>query len=266
MTKTNSESGHAKNVTNFHTLIEVCISFGAAYSPLRRELTIPGLTSAHSTYFASVTDVNTWITNGKNTKVAREKTYQPFSTLITRVQAAARACGINGADYDNIAFLVRKLHGQRAVPKQPASTADPNAVPTVPPAAPPATPAATPPAPAPKNISVSQMSFDSRLSNLDLLIKLLNSLPAYAPAEPDLGVTSLSALYNLMMQQNEAVIKSEIATASSRITRNHVLYTPVTGMVAIARDVRSYVMSIFTINSPEYREVSALKIINLTPR
>jgi hypothetical protein len=258
MTKSNSESGHAKNVTNFHTLIEVCTSFGAAYSPLRHELTIPGLTSGHSSYLASVTDVNTVITTRKNAKVARNKTYAPFSVLTTRIQAAARACGIIGADYDNIVTLVRKSHGQRAVAKLHASTAEPNVVPV--------TPQATPPVPAPKNISVSQMSFDSRLSNLDLLIKLLNSLPAYAPIEPELGVTSLRALYNLMMQQNEAVIRSEIATTTSRIKRNHDLYAPVTGMVAVARDVKSYVMSIFSINSPQYHEVSALKFTDMNPR
>jgi hypothetical protein len=252
MSKTNSESGHAKNVTNFHILIEVCTSFGAAYSPLRHELTIPGLTSAHSTFFASETDVNSTVTFGKTSQVAREKTYEPFSVLATQLQDAASACGIKGSDYDNIVTLVRKLHGQRAVPKQPASTADPNASPVT--------------TPAPKYISVSQMSFDSRLSNFDLLIKLLSSLPAYAPTEPALGVISLRALYNLMMKQNEAVIKSEIASATSRIKRNHDLYAPVTGMLSIAREVKIYVRSVFTKNSPQYHEVAAIKFIDLNPR
>jgi hypothetical protein len=72
-------------------------------------------------------------------------------------------------------------------------------------------------------ISSSQMSFDSRLDNFDKLIKLLSSIPAYAPNEPDLKVEALTALYNDLKAKNMAVINAETPLSTARIARNEVL-------------------------------------------
>ena len=45
-----------------------------------------------------------------------------------------------------------------------------------------------------KEISSSQMSYDSRLDNFDKLIKLLTSVTLYAPNEADLKVTALTTI------------------------------------------------------------------------
>ena len=73
-------------------------------------------------------------------------------------------------------------------------------------------------------ISTSQMSYDSRLDNLDKLIKLLASVPQYAPNEADLKTSALTALYTDLKTKNTAVINAEIPLNNARITRNEVMY------------------------------------------
>ena len=40
-----SETGHAKNVANFETLISAVQTFGTAYNPARTDLKVPALTT-----------------------------------------------------------------------------------------------------------------------------------------------------------------------------------------------------------------------------
>ena len=108
-------------------------------------------------------------------------------------------------------------------------------------------------------ISSSQMSFDSRLDNFDKLIKLLSSIPAYAPNEADLKVEALTALYNDLKAKNMAVINAETPLSTARIARNEVLYKQNTGIVDITVDVKNYVKSVFGATSPQYKLISNLK-------
>lgn len=55
-------------------------------------------------------------------------------------------------------------------------------------------------------ISTAQLSYDSKLENLDKLIMLLESTPPYAPNEEDLKVASLKALYTSLKTTNTEVL------------------------------------------------------------
>lgn len=111
-------------------------------------------------------------------------------------------------------------------------------------------------------ISSSQMSFDSRLDNLDKLIKLLTSVTAYAPNEADLKVTALTTLYTDLRTKNTAVITAEAPLVNARIARNDVLYKAGTGVVDTSVDVKTYVKSIFGATSPQYKTISGLTFTN----
>ena len=108
-------------------------------------------------------------------------------------------------------------------------------------------------------ISSSQMSFDSRLDNLDKLIKLLTSIPAYAPNEADLKVAALTTLLTDLKTKNTAVITAETPLVNARIARNDVLYKADTGVVDTSVDVKTYVKSVFGATSPQYKTISGLK-------
>lgn len=142
--------------------------------------------------------------------------------------------------------LVRKLQGRRATPKmteeeKKVAAEAGNEV---------------------TEISSSQMSFDSRLDNLDKLIKLLTSVTAYAPNEADLKVTALTTLYTDLRTKNTAVITAEAPLVNARIARNDVLYKAGTGVVDTSVDVKTYVKSIFGATSPQYKTISGLTFTN----
>ena len=108
-------------------------------------------------------------------------------------------------------------------------------------------------------ISTSQMSYDSRLDNFDKLIKLLSSVPAYAPNEADLKIASLTALYTDLKAKNLAVINAETPLNNARIARNDVMYKDNVGLVDVATDVKTYIKSVYGATSPQYKTVSSLK-------
>jgi hypothetical protein len=246
----NFETGHAKNVANFQALLSACISFGPSYNPQRPDITLSGLSSKISSCLARMSSTNTQFSDTKIELGNRELTFSTLSAKTTRVLAAVKASDVKASDLDNITTIVRRLNGHRAVAKLPASTADPNANPANP---------STTSADIVKNISVSQMSFDSRLANLDILIKLLINLPGYLPSATDITIAALQAIYNLMLKQNNAVIKSNQALDRQRGLRNIELYAPKTGIIDIASDVKSYVKSQYAANSIEYKAVAAIK-------
>ena len=106
------------------------------------------------------------------------------------------------------------------------------------------------------------MSYDSRLDNFDKLIKLLSSVPAYAPNEADLKIAALTALYTDLKAKNLAVLNAEIPLNNARISRNDILYKENIGLVDVASDVKTYIKSVFGATSPQYKAVSTLKFTN----
>jgi hypothetical protein len=108
------------------------------------------------------------------------------------------------------------------------------------------------------------MSYDSRLENLDKLIALLTSVELYNPNEEELKVTSLTALYNDLKAKNTDVVTATIQLSNARISRNDVLYKPLTGLVDIAFDTKIYIKSVFGASSPQFKQVSKLNFI--TPK
>jgi len=138
--------------------------------------------------------------------------------------------------------LIRKLQGRRATPKmsddkKKALEAEGKSV---------------------KESSSSQMSLDSRLDNFDKLIKLLATVPEYAPNEAELSVDGLTTLYYDLNSKNLDVINASVPLNNARIARNNVLYTPISGLVDISADVKLYVKSVFGASSPQYKAISGL--------
>lgn len=143
--------------------------------------------------------------------------------------------------------LVRKLQGRRSTPKmtdeeKQAAEAEGKEV---------------------KESSSSQMSYDSRLDNFDKLVKLLASVPEYAPNETDLTTESLTALYADLSAKNTAVINATVPLNNARIVRDQILYSALTGIVGISVDVKTYVKSVFGATAPQYKAISGLKFTSL---
>ena len=168
---------------------------------------------------------------------------QPLRKLAARINSAVASSDVASNTLPDVKTLTRKLQGQRATPKKDDPPTDP----------------ANPGEAGPKNISVSQLSYDSRLENLGKLIELLAVQTGYVPNETELSVTGLRALHTEMDRLNTAVINAQKPVVNARAARNNELYHPQTGLVKVSTDVKAYIKSVFTIKSPQYKQVSRLQ-------
>ena len=238
-----SELGNNRNAINFDTLIINCTSFGTAYNPSKASLKITALQAQSTLAKNSITAINSLTPAYKNAVSARVSAFKTFDKLITRVNNALKASDTSQQVDESAQTIIRKLQGRRATPKKTeeqkkvASEAGVEIV----------------------EISTSQMSYDSRLDNLDKLIKLLASVPQYAPNEADLKVTALTALYNDLKAKNLAVINTEVPINNARIARNDIMYKENVGLVDIALDIKTYIKSVYGATSPQFKQISGLK-------
>lgn len=236
-----SETGHAKNVTNFEELISLCNGYGAVYNPANPNLSPAALAVLLTNANASLSTLNSTIPQWVNAVNAREEAFKPLSALTTRVVSSLAASGASEEVTADAKSIARKLKGERAG-KGSTEPIDPNN-----------------PNVNPKTISVSQMSYDSRIENFERLIRLLEQQPAYTPNESDLNVAGLNTLLAQLRTLNTNTINTYTNVSNARLSRNNVLYNSVTGLVQVAANIKLYVKSVFGASSAQYKQIAGLK-------
>ena len=237
-----SETGHANNVANFENLITSTTAFGTSYNPSKETLKSPSLITLLGAAKESLNAVNIAQSAYSNAVAARESSFEPFSKLITRVNNALKATDTTTQVDESAQTIVRKLQGKRASAKltdeeKKALEAEGKEV---------------------TQISATQLSYDSRLENLDKLIMLLSSVALYNPNEEELKVTSPTTYYNELKAKNSDVLVPTIQLSNARISRNDILYKSQTGLVDRAFDTKVYIKSVFGATSPQYKQISKL--------
>jgi multidrug resistance efflux pump len=241
-----SETGHAKNVANFEKLITNVTGFGTVYNPSKENIKLPALNAQLASAKGAISEINSAESAYKNAVSIREAAFAPLGKLITRVNNSLKASGSTSHIEESVMTLVRKMQGRRATPKltdeeKKAAESEGKEV---------------------KQISSSQMSYDNRLDNFDKLIKLLASEPEYTPNEPELTINALTKLCNDLSAKNTDVINAAVPLTNARIVRNNVIYAPITGIIDISVDVKTYVKSVFGATSPQYKAISGLTFTN----
>ena len=231
-----SETGHANNVANLESLILSATAFGTSYNPSKESLKLSSLQTLLSASKDSLNATNIAQSAYSNAVSAREAAFEPFSKLITRVNNALKASDTTVQVDESAQTIVRKLQGRRASAKitdeeKKALEAEGKEV---------------------NQISATQLSYDSRLENLDKLIMLLESVPLYSPNEEDLKVESLKTLQADLRIKNNDVVVASIQLSNARIARNEILYKPLTGLIDVAFDFKVYIKSVFGATSPQY--------------
>lgn len=231
-----SEVGHAKNVTNFEDLIAYCTAYGATYNPSRSALQLPQLAILHT---AAKTEITT-VASAKNTFDTvtgdRVTLFEPLKSLATKVFNALSATEASAQIIADAKSLNNKIQGIRVGKKE-----DP------------------PVEGGPTNNSVSRQSYTTLVENFSALLNLVSSVPSYTPNETELTNASLTTYLGELQTANTNVTNKEVAYSNTRISRNDLLYTEETGLVAIAAAIKKYVKSIFGATSPQYKQVSAIK-------
>ena len=238
-----SETGHAKNVANFDELLSFVTGYGTVYNPSKATIKLTALQTLATSAKTAINAVNAALPAYSNAVSAREVAFEPLSKLSTRILNALKATDTTTQVDESATTLVRKIQGKRATPKlteAEKATAKAEGTET-------------------KEVSSSQMSYDSRLDSFDKLIKHLTSIPLYAPNEADLKVATLTTMLNDLKAKNTAVVATLVSLSNARIARNDLMYKANTGMLDIALDSKAYIKSAFGATSPQYKQVSKLK-------
>ncbi len=233
-----TETGHAKNVSNFETMISYCTGYGVTYNPSNSEISISVLTTLHDESKASVKLVKTTETPFNDVEGQRKLIFKPLKPLSTKVLGALRGANAPTTVIADAETINRKIQGKRA---------DNSVV-------------ETPVGETPKDkISVSQQSYDMQIDHLDKLIQVVTIEPKYNPNEIPVKVATLNDYRTLLEKVNTDVKNSYVPYSNAMIARNKKLYNPETGLVSRAQIVKNYVKSIFGASSPEYRLINKLR-------
>lgn len=236
-----SETGHAKNVYHFEQLISFCTAFGAAYSPTKTALSIISLNSLHTAAKAELQNVIDTTIIFNNVVNKRMDTFAPMRSLATRLVNAFIVTDATDEMIKDARTINKKIQGQRANPI--ITPIDPST-------------------PAPNTISTSQQSYDQLIEHFATLVALLKSETSYAPTETELSIPELDTLINKFRTDNTNVMNAHTQITIARSQRDDILYTPDTGLVDIALDVKTYIKAAFGTTSDEYKAVKAITFRN----
>jgi len=237
-----SETGHAKNVANFGTLISAVTGYGAVYNPSKQSNTLGELVALAGNADNAMSLVNGAEGQSDIATAARKVAFEPLSKLATRIINAIKSSDSKQQINNAVQSLVRKIQGKRATPKKTleekaALAAEGKVV---------------------NEISSTQMGFDDRIDGLNKLIQLLAGIPEYAPNEEELKTSTLFTYYNTLKATNAAVVEAETRLSNARLSRNQILYTDDSGLVDVAGSVKLYVKSLFGATSAEFKQISGL--------
>lgn len=236
--RSTAETGHAKIVANFQTLIAFAKGYGTTYNPAKNSLKIPQLEALLAEAKASLTDVLAKNT-AYNSKVnERSVAFSDLKTFSTRLLNALHVTEASPQLIDDAKGYNRKIQGQRKTTLKPVlEDAD---------------------ARAPKLNSTSHQSYVQMVNHFEGLISVLSSEPTYTPNETDLQIATLQTKKTILENKNEAVETAFTQISNSRNARNATLYDNKESIYEIATEVKKYVKSIYGTKSPEFAQVSGI--------
>jgi len=238
-----SETGHYKNVSNFQEVISNVLGYGPDYKPSKAGLSVLELQALATRARDGLNAVDQIFPGYSAAVAAREVGFIPLGIFTTRILNALRACGVSAQVVDNAKTVVRKIQGTRATPKKSEEEKRTLAAKGV----------------MVKEISSAQTSFDGRLENLNKLVKIIQSIPEYAPNESELQPAAVNSLYNKLFALNAAVVDASAAITRARIARDNILYASNTGLLDVATDVKTYVKSLYGASSPQFKHISKIE-------
>ncbi len=185
-----AETGHARNVGHFATLIAFVDGYGVTYNPSNPAIELAALQAKLPAAQSSIDGVTTAIAPWKIKVNERETEYEGIRKLVTLVVNSFAASGAEDNAIEDAKGYQRKINGARAtaLPEDDPETPEDES----------------------QGNSVSQRSYVQIAEHFDNLIELLDNDAAYAPNEVDLQVATLQAKSAAMKTANEAVTDTEI--------------------------------------------------------
>ena len=232
-----SETGHAVNLNNFNIIINRCTGYSTRYNPTNNLLKTPALQTIYTTGTTALQNIALLKPAWQNAINLRQQIFFDMEKLATRVINAYDATeAVTDAQVKDAKTIIRKIRGERKSKKILNPGPDD-----------------------PVQISVSQQSYANQIMHFAELIGLLAAEPTYNPNETELQTANLGIFITDLNSANQKVISTQQPYLDALSQRNTILYTPKTGLVDLALEVKRYVKSVQTITPAEYKQISVLK-------
>ena len=233
-----SEVGHAKNIANLNLLNTNIAALGNIYNPSNPKLQLAYLQSLYTTAFNHQESVNNLVAPYSLAVDEREIIFKPLNRELTKLRKAYKATeGVTPAQLEDFMTIARKLKGIRKVNNSP--TTDTSVEQT--------------------QHSTSQMSYDQRTNNYDLLISQLQNTPNYNPNEAEYQIATLQAEKAQMLQATQGVANTFVPLNNARSIRNNSMYLSEDNLVDTFNKAKDYLFTILDSNSVQYKAIAKIK-------
>ena len=221
------DSCHRRMLARFEAMTVRCERF-RGYAPGRSDLESNNFRAALGEARAAILGCVDADASNRIAIADRELAYEPLPGLVARVKAALRATGSDEGPSHSVDAIFRQIGGRPrdSSGSDPARPADPHLH---------GHPAQLP-------------SHEAGHADLGRLIPALLEAGFHSHSDPELSVSALQALYQLLEAKNSAVLDSEVALGKARARRDAAFLR----LVELASDCKTYVLSKYGSNSPEY--------------
>ncbi len=233
-----SEVGHAKNIANLNLLNTKIIAVGAIYNPSNPKLLLSNLQNIYTSAFNQQESVNSLVAPYSVAVDKREIIFKPLNSELTKLRKAYKAtAGVTQVQLEDFMTIVRKLKGVRKSAPTTSTNSDE----------------------AQTNYSTSQMSYDQRTNNMDLLIALLQNTPNYNPNETEYQIATYQAKKAEMLAKTQAVADTFVPLNNARSLRNTTLYKAEDNLVDLANKAKNYLFTILDASLAQYKAIAKIK-------
>lgn len=233
-----SEKGHAKNIANANLLNTFVSELGAVYNPSNPKLLLANLQTIYTNSFSQQQTVNSLVAPYSVAVDNREIIFAPLSKKVTKLRKVYKATeGVTQAQLEDFMTIARRLKGIRKINNAPTiDTKEEQA-----------------------QHSTSQMSYDQRTNNMDLLISLFQNTPNYNPNEIEYKIATLQAEKAQMLQATQGVANTFVPLNNARAIRNNTMYLSDDNLVDTFNKAKDYLFTILDSNSVQYKAISKIK-------
>ena len=235
------ETGHAKNVANFETVIIILTALGAVYNPVQALILLPALQARLTAAEAVLAAVDT---AGAEKTIAvdeREAEFDDIEKYAVNIKRTAEVEVNDEAFTKDLASIVRKFRGGRAGEKPVDDPNTPNENESL------------------GTISVSQRSYDSIISHLADLTALLKTKSSYNPNDVEMQIPSIEAKLAAMQSKNNAAKTANAAYGTAMDARDEVLYNKDTGILKLVKLIKTQLARKPGKDSAAYQQTNALE-------
>lgn len=231
-----SETGYAKQLAEFEDFTKLLSALGEAYNPPKPELAITNLLEQLNAAKSAMREISAALPPYSAAVDKQNLAFKFLNDRVTRSLNYYKVAISNPSEIDTAKNLADKIRGKSNRAKAVVA-AD---------------------AAAPKSISQSQQSYDSRIENLKQYIDVLIVSGVYNNPGSEIGIDDLNLMLNEMEAANAVVAEAKIPLDVARKKRAVIFYEPVTGIADLVSNAKRYVKATVPKTNPHYNSLTGI--------